>query len=89
MLAYHADKRQWAQKNGKNEAKSEMRSVGKKVFGNGCVAMCFGIGVSGADAEIAKTVFELYFRRELGNACHDLAEKITNFEKFATGIFFR
>jgi len=57
----------------------EIRGVGKKVFGDVSIAMLFGVGISGAIVKIGKTVFFLYFRGKLRNACHDRYKKITGF----------
>jgi len=65
----------------------EIRRVWKQVFGNVFIAIRFGIGISGASEEITKTVFPLYFRGKLGDACHYLFKKTTGVHQFTACVF--
>ena len=85
MLAHQADIRQWEKGPQKRRFYNEMlgiRGIGEKIFGDVCIAMLFGVGISGAIVEIGKAVFFLYLRGKLRNASHDRYKKLTGFCKF-------
>ena len=66
--------------------KLEIRGVGKKVFGDICLAMLFGVSISGAGTEIGKAVFFLDLRGKLRNTRHDRYKKITGCKKITVCI---
>ena len=55
----------------------EMRGAGKEILGDAPLAMLFGIGISGAIAEIGKAVFPPDIRGQLRHASHDCDKEIT------------
>ncbi len=55
----------------------EIRGVGEEILGDAPLAMLFGIGISGAIAEIGMTVFPPDIGGKLRHACHDRDKKIT------------
>jgi hypothetical protein len=59
------------------EESLEIRGVGKEILGDAPLAMLFGIGISGAIAEIGKAVFPSDIRGKLRYACHDRDKEIT------------
>ena len=68
---------QWRKENEESVEESlEIRGVGKEILGDAPLAMLFGIGISGAIAEIGKAVFPSDIGGKLRYACHDRDKKI-------------